>query len=487
MTTDINKNLKSKAVKGVAWSLIDKLFTQAVSFVVVILLARELSPADFGLVGMLAIFLAISETLVNSGFSSALIQKKDRSEKDYSTVFLLNLSVSLLIYLILFFCAPFIANFYDVPELVELSRVLFIVLIINSLSIVPNTKLTIDLNFKLKSKINIISLIFSSFLALYLAINGFGVWSIVAQNITRSLVASILLLFFSSWKPRFYFSVKSFRRLFGFGSNLMLAGVISAIVNNLYGLLIGRYFTAQHVGYYMQGQRITTIMAGTISSVLQGVTYPIMTSVQDDKERLISIYKRVITMTAFISFPCMVGLTMIAEPFVIVFLTEKWLPAVPVIQWLCLASMFIPISALNLNMLNATGRSDLFLKVDLIKLPINLVALIVTVPYGIEAVVIGQLFTRIIAFLMNAYFPGKLFGYGAFQQLRDFKTIIISTSFMALTLSFVKTNNVTVELVVKLLLGILVFLLVNFLLKTKSQTELLEIVKEKMTGGTFPR
>jgi len=469
------KNLKNKAIAGMLWTIIDKAFSQVVLLFVVIILARELSPSDFGIIGMLTIFMVVTDNLINGGFSQALIQKKTRTEIDYSTVFYINLIVSLTLYLLLYFSAPLIADFYQVNELIDISRVIFLTLVINALCLVPSTILSIELNFKTKAKINVISLIISSGAAVYMALDGFGVWTIVYQNILKSLLTLFLLFSFCKWKPLYAFSKKSFKELFGFGSRLLFAGVVASVVNNLYGLLIGRYFGMKDVGYYMQGQRITSIIAGTLSTVLQGVTYPIMTSVQDDKERLVSIYKRVVNMTAFCVFPIMVVLAMISEPFVKVVLTEKWLPSVPIIQWLCFASMLMPLNALHLNILNATGRSDLFLKADLSKLPINLIVLFLTIPYGIEMVVKGQFLTRLIAFFINAYYPGKLYGYGAKEQIKDLIPVIISTILMASIIWFVDVKNPVMEIVYSITIGVFVYGLATYLMKVPSFFEVMKI------------
>jgi teichuronic acid exporter len=471
-------NLKEKAIKGIAWSLIEKLLTQLITFGVVILLARELSPSDFGLVGMLAIFLAVADSLINSGFSSALIQKQNRSEIDYSTVFYLNMGISIFIYISLFITAPIISDFYKAPELTELSRVLFLILIINALCLVPNTILTVELKFKTKSKVNVIALVISSIFAIWGGLNGFGVWTIVLQSIIRSLSTLFLLCIFCKWLPLFVFSIDSFRKLFNFGSKLLIAGLVATIVNNLYGLLIGRYFNAQSVGYFMQGQRITTIISGTISKVLQGVTYPIMASVQEDRVRLISIYKRVIGMTVFITFPTMIGLALIAESFVILLLTEKWLQTVPIIQWLCLATMFMPISALNMNILIATGRSDLFLKVDLSKLPINLILLFITVPFGIEVVAMGQVVSRMLAFFINTYYPGKLYGYGPVEQLKDMLPILVSTTIMALVLWIIQIDDPLHHIICSIIVGPIIYLFFTFLFKVSALADLLNIYND---------
>jgi O-antigen/teichoic acid export membrane protein len=476
--------LKSKAIKGVAWSLVDKVVTQVITFALVVFLARELSPADFGLVGMLAIFIALADVLVNSGFSAALIQKKDRTEVDYATVFYVNLVVSIALYSVLYFLAPAIAEFYNSPELIDISRVLFITLVINALTLVPITKLTVELQFKSLSKVNISALVISSICGIFMVLNGFGVWSIVFQMLIKALSTMMFLFVFHQWRPKLVFSRTSFNKLFSFGSNLLIANIAATLVNNLYGLLIGRYFSAKDVGYYFQGQRLTSIISAVISTVLQGVTYPIMTSMQDDKKRLVALYKKLLNMSAFIVFPVMVGLATIADSFVIFFFTEKWLSSVEIIQWLCISGLLLPLSSLNMNILNATGRSDLFLKVDLSKLPLNFLVLIFTVPYGIEAVAMGKAFTMLVAFFINTYYPGKLYGYGAYKQITDMLPIIISTVLMAIVLTFITMNNPLLDIIFSIIVGVGVYLTSCHVLKVSSLLHIFEILKPYINSFT---
>lgn len=428
------QSLKQKALKGVFWSSIERLLTQAIQLVLGIIMARLLLPSDYGLIGMLAIFSAISASFVDSGLNSALIQKKDRTEEDYSTVFYFNLMVSAGCYLLLFVCAPLISGFYKTPALTPIIRVMFMTLIINSLCMVQQTKLTINMNFKAKTIISFLSVLMSGSLGVFLAYSGMGVWALVAQAIIGSVTTTLMLFIICRWKPLLVFSKQSFNRLFGFGSKLLGAGLVATTLSNLYTILIGRFFSPDQVGYYTRGMQMPALASSTISSVLQGVTYPVMTSVQDDRERMVSIYKRLIKTTGFFVIPCMTALAIISEPFVRFFLTEKWMPAVVLMQWICFARMFTPISALNMNILNAIGRSDLFLKIDLSKLPMAFIALAITLPFGIEVVVIGHFVTSFIAFFINAYYPGRKFGYGAFHQIKDLFPVMLCTVGMAIVM-----------------------------------------------------
>ena len=314
------------------------------------------SPEDFGLIGMLSIFIAISQTFIDSGMGSGLIQKQDRSDDDFSTVFIFNLGVSLFFYGILFFSAPLIADFYNMPQLVSLTRVLSLNIIINSLAIVQRTKLTIDLDFKTIAEVNVIAVFVGGALAIYFAYTGWGVWALVFQNLIITIVSVVMFWLLSKWKPSLIFSKKSFKALFGFGSKLLISGLYATSLNEVYNIVIGRVYSATDLGYYSRSKQITNSAAGTVTSVLQQVTYPILASLQKDKQKLVSVYSRIIRMTSFFVFPTMTLLALLADPLITLLLTDKWAPAIVLLQWLCFARIVTPISAVNMNILNAIGQ-----------------------------------------------------------------------------------------------------------------------------------
>tara|TARA_B100000900_G_C20600936_1_gene725572 strand:- start:894 stop:2342 length:1449 start_codon:yes stop_codon:yes gene_type:complete len=470
----IKQSLKSMALKGVFWSTIDKFFAQIVQFAIVIILARILMPADFGLIGMLSIFIVLSQTLVDSGLGTGLIQKKNRTDVDFSTVFVFNLVTSVFLYFLLFLSAPAIADFYELPQLVSLTRVLAINIIINSLAVVQYSKLTISVDFKTIAKVNIISVVLGGLIAVYFAYFGFGVWALVIQQITRSFISVLMFWFLSKWKPSVFFSKQSFKNLFDFGYKLLLARIYAQVLNNIYNIIIGKVYSSSELGYYTNAKNYSDITAGTITGILQQVTFPILASLQDDKKRLISVYSRIIRMTAFFVFPTMTLLALLADPFIRLVLTEKWLPAVVLLQWLSFARIVSPISSVNMNILNAVGRSDLFLKVDLSKLPLIVITLIITIPLGVKAMVIGNFIISIISFYINAYMPGKLFGYGALSQLKDILPVFISTVIMAfiviLTTFFMQ--NLYFKLIVGIFSGVISYLTISSILKMEELNEL---------------
>lgn len=408
---------------------------------------------------MLTIFMLLAESVVNGGFSAALVQRsKQVTIEDENTVFYINVVWGLAMYAVLYFAAPYIALFYNEPQLIDISRVLFIVMIINSFAVVVRAKLIIDINFKSQAIANTIATILSSLVGVYLALNAYGYWSLVWMLVCKAAFNTISIWLFSSWVPRLIFSFESFKKLFKFGSNLMLAGFVATFVNNLYIALIGRYFDATQVGYFTQATNLSNYLYKLLASTLQGVTYPILTSVKDEQERLISIYKQLISITMLTSLPLLIGLAAVSEETIILFLGKEWLPAAAILKILCFARAITPISSINMNILNAVGRSDLFLKVDLFKLPMTLVALFISVPYGIQAVAFAMVTTTSISFFINAFFPGKMFGFGAIEQLKvAYKYIIAATLMYAAVSSLSFDGHLWLLLIVKIMLGAVLY------------------------------
>ncbi|MFC6099537.1 lipopolysaccharide biosynthesis protein [Olivibacter domesticus] len=424
-------SLKNKAFKGFAWNSLESLVVKGVSFIISILVARLVSPEAYGLIGMLTVFLSVSTLFIEGGFSKALVQRKDCTQTDFSTVFYFNFLVSILIYIVLFFSAPFIAAFYNTPDLILLTRVMGLQFIIAALIVVQKAKLLIDIDFKTQARINILAVLISGAVGLYMAYSNYGVWALVGQNLSLALATTLLMWVNGKWRPSWDFSTQAFREMFGFGSKILAAGLYSTILTNIYTIVIGKWYQSKALGYYTRANTLAEMSSGTLNIIITNVTFPLLTSIQHDRDKLLSVYSRMLSMTAFIIFPCMTLFAIIAEPFIRLFLTDKWLPATALLQWLCLAKMFMPISSLNLNLLNAVGRSDLFLKTDLSKLPVIVIGMIITLPMGTQAVVIGSFVITVISYFINAFPSGLLFGYGPIKQLKDCYKILLSTLIMA--------------------------------------------------------
>lgn len=468
-----NTSLKSIATKGIIWSAVDKFAVQIGQFVVGILLARILIPEDFGLMGMLAIFMALSQTIIESGLGVGLIQRQDREDIDFSTLFVFNLAVSSFFYLLLFFSAPFISSFFGQSQLTDLTRVLGLSLFINAFAIVQRTKLTIAVDFKSIARSNVTGMVVGGVSGVMAAINGYGVWSLVIQVLTGGLASSLSLWFFSNWSPSFVFSKKSFKSLFGYGSKLLMAGLYAQLLNNIYNICLGKFYPAASLGYYTRAKSFADLSAGTIVGVIQQATFPILAAVQHDKEKLVSIYSRMIRMSAFFIIPIMTLIALLAKPIVILLLTEKWATLIPLLQWMVFARIFLPMSAVNLNLLNAIGRSDLFLKVDLSKLPLTVLAMIITIPLGLKAMIIGHVVTSALSFLINAYLPGKFYGYGPIHQLKDMLPVFVATTGMAISVVILSSfiDNIVLQLFFGSLLGLITYLFICWLFKLEELKE----------------
>ncbi|GAK22969.1 lipopolysaccharide biosynthesis protein WzxC [Vibrio sp. JCM 19052] len=359
--------LKKKTTDGLKWSAIERIATQTIQLIVMLILGRILGPEAFGLVGMLAIFIAISQTFVDSGFSSALIRKEDRSEVDYATTFYFNIVVSLSCYLLLFICAPYIADFYQQTELINLTRVLGFVILANAFTVVQRTRLTVAMDFKTQAKASLLSVSCSAVIALTLAYYDFGFWALVGQTLSFAIFNAIMLNIFEPWLPKCGFSRVSFNALFGFGSKLLASGLIDTIYNNIYHIIIGKLFNATQLGIFSQAKNLTSMPAMTLTAIIQRVTYPMMSHIKGDQKALDKSYLLTLRLAAVVIFPIIIGLGLVAKPLLTILLGQQWEPAAELMTILCISYMLYPIHAINLNLLQVKGRSDLFLKLEIIK------------------------------------------------------------------------------------------------------------------------
>jgi len=423
--------LKQKTISGLLWSFIDSIAGQGITFIVGIILARLLGPKEFGLIGMLTIFIAISQSFIDSGFRQALIRKQDCSQTDYSTVFYYNIIIAVLFYFLLFVLARPISNFYHEPILRDLIRVLGLSLIINSFTIIQSTLLMKMIDFKRQAKISVIASFFSGIVSIYMAYNGWGVWSLVALTLVKFTLNSFLLWYWSTWKPIWYFSSKSFKELFSFGSKLLVSGLIDTIYRNIYYLIIGKYFAAVELGYYTRADQFQSLPSSNLQSVIGRVSYPVLTSIQDDIPRLRDSYIKLIRSTMLISFVLMLGMAALARPMVLTLIGEKWEPCVIYLQMLCFIGMFYPLHALNLDMLQVQGRSDLFLRLEIIKKALAIPIIIIGVFWGIKPMIFGMMANNLIAYYLNSYWSGRFIGYSFLEQIKD----ILPSLMLALIMS----------------------------------------------------
>lgn len=382
-------------------------------------MARVLTPADYGLVGMVTIFIAISQSLVDSGFSQALIRKQNRSEIDNSTVFWFNIATGIILYFVLFFCAPVIARFYSEPLLVPITRFISLSVVINSLVVVQRALLTVKLDFRTQAKASLTAALSAGALGLSLAYTGFGVWSIVWYQLANLGVNITVLWIVAKWRPKWMFSFSSFKELFSFGSKLALSGIIHTLYINIYQLVIGKVYKASDLGYYTRSQQFASFPSSNLTTILQRVTYPVLCQIQDDEAKLHDSYRKFLRLSGYVVFPLMTGLAVLAKPVIMVVLNPTWEFSAVLLSILCFAMMWYPIHAINLNLLQVKGRSDLFLRLEIWKKLVGVAILCVTVPIGLIAMCVGSVFGSLIALFINSFYTGKLINLGFWRQIRD--------------------------------------------------------------------
>ena len=459
--------LKEKTLSGVKWNAIGRFSTQGISFIISVLLARVLTPSDYGVVGMIGIFMAIANTFIGSGFGSALIRKQDCTDADYSTAFYFNIVVGIVCYLILFLSAPLIAAFFDTPILKDVVRVLSINLFLGSLSIVQNARLTKAVDFKSQAKVSLIATIVSGTIGLTMAYNGFGVWSLVSQQVASSLMTTILLWIITKWRPQRVFSKLSFEYLFGFGSKILSASLLHTIYCHLTTILIGKFYTPQALGYYSRGESLATLPSSNLTGILQSVTYPILSKIQDDDARLIQVYRKYIQMTSMVVFFGMLLLAALAKPFIITLLTDKWAESIIFLQVFCFALMFDHLNLLNLNILYVKGRSDLVLRLEVIKKIIAIFMIIASLPFGVLAICISRALYNQIAVVINTYYTGKFFGLGYVAQVKDFIKYLLCSGLAALPAFWLTYTSLSPMLV--LILGAVLACAIYWVLLRKDE------------------
>lgn len=473
-------SLKQQTISGMLWTSLQRFGTMGISFISNIVLARLLTPDDYGCIGMLAIFIVIANTFVDGGFATALIRKKGATKTDFSTIFYWNMVIAVLCYMLLYIFSPNIASYYHIPLLSDVLRLQGIVLIINALSVVQLNILRKGLNFKKLSYIQIFSTIVSVVVAIVLAYNGYGVWTLVIQQIVNSLVQTLILWFTTSWYPSLCFSFKSLRDLFAYGSYILLSELMNNVCFNIQGLIIGRKYSAMDMGYYSQAKKLETIPTQSISSIVSMVTFPIYAKIQDEKERLFVVVRKGLRIMNFLNFPLMVMLIVVAEPLFIVLFSEKWIEAVPYFKIMCIAGLFNCIQSVNYQVTAAVGRSKDLFNWNIVKRLVGLSLIFIGMQWGVEgilyAVVIGTIFTSVI----NIYIATPSTGYSLSMQIKDslaVMSITIITAIMTYAIfSFFELSEI-VSLMLQAIVYITIYLILAKIFKLEELREFLDVLK----------
>ena len=455
------ESLKNKTKKGLAWSMIERFATQGVQFLFGIILARLLSPDDYGIIAMPLVFLAIAQCIIDSGFSTALIRKPELTEDDLSTAFYFNIGIGILCYAVLFFSSPLIADFYHTPILSSLLKVTALAVLFNPLCAVQQAILTRKIDFKTQAIVSLSGAVVSGIVGLYMAYNGFGVWSLVFQQVGGYVMRTILLWILGKWKPKRKWSWESFHYLWGFGSKMLGSGLLDTIYNNIYPIVIGKYFSAQDLGNYTRAQQFSSLPSSNVTGVLQRVTFPVLSSIQNEDERLAKNYRKILKLSAFLVFPMMLMLSAIANPLVRILLTDKWIGCVILLQIVCFQMMWYPIHAINLNLLTVKGRSDLFFRLEIFKKIMGVCIMFITIPHGIIWMVSGGIVSSMLSLIINTYYTGKLINVGYFKQMGDLLPIFGVSFIMWLIVHAIisLSSNLYCQLVLGISLGAIVYLI----------------------------
>ena len=476
----MSESLTDKTLKGTFWSFAERFTAQGIHFLVMIVIARLLSPKEFGLIGMLVIFLAVAQSLIDSGFSQALIRKQNRTDVDKNTVFYFNIVVSVILYLLFYLISPWVASFYEEPHLCEIMRVICLVVVIDSFAVVQRANYVVAIDFKTQTKATLIAAVVSGIIGIYLAYHGFGVWALVYQQISSSAMNVIVLWAFSHWYPRLIYSWKSFKELFGFGSKLMLSGLLDTLYRNIYQLVIGKAFSAESLGYYTNAHRFSDFPSSNLTTVLQRVTYPILCTIQDDDERLAIVYRKFLRLSAFIIFPLMCILAAVSYPLIDLVLGNQWHYTAVLMIPVCFQMMWYPIHSINLNLLQVKGRSDLFLRLEIIKKVIGVAVLLCSIPFGLLVMCYTGILSSLLCLGINTYYTGKLINVGFLMQMKDISTtLLISLSLFCIVfwgISLLQSD--CIELICGIIGGGLFFISLSVVFNMKELSYLKKMLRK---------
>ena len=413
------QSLKDKTVKGTFWSAADAFLGHGVTFIVGLVLARLLTPEEYGLVGIVMIFVIVLGGIVDAGFSQALIRKKDTTDGDYNTMFMVNMAVSIVLFILLYICAPTIADFFSRPELVNLTRVTGLVLIFQALSITQTTILTKQIDFKTKTKASVVSAVLSGVIGITMAYMGYGVWSLVGQRLSVSLIYTLCMWALMRWWPKLRFDKGSFSYMWGFGWKLMLSGILNNIWNQLYSLVVGKFYSPTSLGQYTRSEQYAGIFSMNLTTIIQRVSYPVLSEVQDDRERMVAGYRKIIKLTMFVTVILMISMAAVSEPLIYCLIGPQWHEAATYLPLICFSMSLYPLHAINLNMLQVQGRTDIFLYLEIIKKIIAIGPVVVGIFVDIYWMLIAGIVAGVISYFLNSYYSGKELGYSSWMQLKD--------------------------------------------------------------------
>ncbi len=475
-----NDNLRNKTISGFKWSFIDNVGKLGGQFVVGIILTRLLTPADFGLVGMITIFIVIGQALTNSGFGQALIQKKDADEIDFSTVFYFNILSSIFIYLVIYAATPLIAKFFHEPKLIPLVKVICLVFIVNAFGLIQSVHLEKKLEFKAPSVIGIISVFLAGVISIIMAFNGFGVWALVANTVLRGFFNSVLYWKISSWRPLPKFSFVSLKGLFSYGSKILVAGLVQAVFQNIYYLVIGRLFQPERLGYFTRATQFKDMPVNTIAVVVQKVTYPVFSTIQDDDPKIIRGYTQALRLLAAIALPLMVGIFITCRPLIDIVLGDKWLPVVPYLQIMSLYSWIYVVYTINNQIITIKGRSDYYLHIQIIDKLLIAISILLTYKHGITAMIYGHMVATILTYLVGSIYLKKVISTTILYQLKNILPFFVAAVLMLISsipLSLYVSSKL-IYLLSSASVGMAVYMLTLWIMKVGELKTSINVIKK---------
>lgn len=429
-------SLKKQAVSGMIWTFSQQFGTQLVNFVIGIVLARVLLPSDFGTIALFGVVMSVASALINGGLSSSLIRTKDADDADLSTVFWFNLVASLSIYTVIFFISPIVSDFYDLPQLTLIIRVYALILIPGALGSIQSIRFVKEMDFKTSFKIQLPSILIGGVSGILFAYYGFGVWSLVYYPLIQGVISNIQFWMYSDWRPAFIFDKQKFKYHFNFGYKMTLSELLNTIFNNVYSVIIGKIFSPVQLGYYNRADSLKQLPVSNLSNALNSVTFPLFSQLRDNNIKLKEVYKKLMKVVIFIIAPILCFAIIVAEPLIRLLLSEKWLPSVSYFQILAIAGIMYPIHSYNLNILKVKGRSDLFLKLEIIKKTLVVFVLVASIRYGMYGILWGQVLLSFISFFINTHYTGKILEYGTLQQISDLMPIILLSASIAVVIYF---------------------------------------------------
>ncbi len=473
-------NLKQQTKKGLYWKFAEQFSNYGMQFIIGIFMARLLSPSDYGITALPGVFLAVAGIFAGAGFGTAMIRKTDLKEEDLATAFYYSTGVGIFAYILLFIASPWIADFYNTPVLEPLIRVTSIGFLYGPMGTPQNIILQRRLDFKTPAKISVVCKFVAGIIGITMAFYGYGVWSLTISSLLAGIVGLCIKFYVVRWYPKTGWSNESFKYLWGFGNKFMASQLIDTLYSNITPVFIGKFYSTADLGVYNRAQSYAGMPSKNFTGVVQGVTFPVLSKIQNDDERLANNYRRMLRVSAFIVFPIMMMLSALSRPLIITMITTKWESCIILLQIVCFSRMWYPIHAINLNLLNVKGRSDLFLKLEIIKKIFGFGILLLTLPLGLVVLCWGKIISSMIALVINTYYTGKLINVGYWKQMGDIFPIFVLgfASFLSIHGILLIVDNMWLQIIIGALIGVTVYFVGAFLFKFKELSDIWYLLKK---------